>query len=249
LSSIACTWRHAEDISGEGGIDVWPVQEFPVDQFVLRDPATHDENAYGSYYVFRQLKQDVQGFKTREDEIVKGHDTDFPNRASAGVGRLESGTPFELSTDDGGKPNITNNFIFESNPPKCPHFAHIRKVNPRTPDTRGNLMIRRCITYGTRSDAKPKPGDPSMLVLDNTVPTEKLPTGGVGLLFQSYQADIRTQFETTQGWANSAGSGGIDPVIGQAQSAMLDWPVSTGPTRPRGLNFSAVKAPAAAGPT
>ena len=155
-----------EDIPAEGGIDRWPVLEFPVDQFVVRDPATNDESAYGSYYVFRQLEQDVRGFKTREDELVKGHDNDFPNRDSAGVGRLESGTPFELSANDGGKPNITNNFVFGSNPPKCPHFAHIRKVNPRTPDTRFHLMIRRGITYGTRSDAKPKPGDSSMLVLD-----------------------------------------------------------------------------------
>jgi deferrochelatase/peroxidase EfeB len=227
----------SEDIPAEGGIHHWPVHEFPVDQFVVRDPATNDESAYGSYFVFRQLEQDVRGFKTREEEIVKGHETDFPNRDSAGVGRLESGTPFEESADDGGVPNITNNFVFDSNPPYCPYFAHIRKVNPRTPETRAHLMIRRGITYGTRGDAKPKRGDPSMLVLDDTVPTNTLPTGGVGLLFQSYQADIRAQFETTQGWANSTGAGGIDPVIGQAQSAMLDWPLAYGTNQTERLDF------------
>lgn len=237
-----------EDIPGEGGIDKWPVQEFPVDQFVVPDPATQDESAYGSYFVFRQLEQDVRGFKTREDEIVDGHDTDFPNRDSAGVGRLESGTPFELSADDHGTPNITNNFMFGSNPPKCPHFAHIRKVNPRTPATKGNLMIRRGITYGTRSDAKPKPGDPSMLVLDDTVPTATLPTGGVGLLFQSYQADIANQFETTQKWANSTGAGGIDPVIGQGSSAMLDWPLAYGSNQTERLDFFARKSGGGSGP-
>ena len=225
-----------EDIPAEGGIDIWPVQEFPVDQFVVRDPAVAENSAYGSYFVFRQLEQDVRGFKTREDQIVKGRDKDFPNRDSAGVGRLESGTPFEITADDNDKPNITNNFVFLSNPPRCPHFAHIRKVNPRTPETKCNLMIRRGITYGTRDDAKPKPGDPSTLVLDNTVPIEKLPTGGVGLLFQAYQANIKNQFETTQGWANSRDNG-VDPVIGQAESAMLAWPVDYATNKTKDLDF------------
>jgi deferrochelatase/peroxidase EfeB len=224
-----------EDIPAEGGIDIWPRTEFPVNQFVVRDPGSKDHSAYGSYYVFRQLEQDVRGFKTREDQIVAAIPA-FANRDSAGVGRLESGTPFELSNDDGGKPNITNNFVFSSNPSKCPHFAHIRKVNPRTDDTRGNLMIRRGITYGTRADAKPDPADPTKLVLQE-VPTEQTPTGGVGLLFQAYQADIKKQFETTQGWANSGGNGGVDPVIGQADAAVLDWPNSYGGTVTTNLNF------------
>ena len=226
-----------EDVPGEGGIDKWPVQEFPVDQFVVRDPGTSDSSAYGSYFVFRQLEQDVRGFKTREDEIVAGHDADFGNRDSAGVGRLESGTPFELSADDGGTPDITNNFTFTTEPPRCPHFAHIRKVNPRTDATRGAIMIRRGITYGTRADAAPKAGDPTMLVLDDTAATNTLPTGGVGLLFQSYQSDIAAQFETTQGWANNAGGGGIDPVIGQAPTATLAWPTSYGSTQTETLDF------------
>jgi Dyp-type peroxidase family len=225
-----------EDIPAEGGIDVWPKTEFPVNQFVVRDPGSTDHSAYGSYYVFRQLEQDVRGFKTREDQIVAAIPA-FSNRDSAGVGRLESGTPFELSDDDKDlPPNITNNFVFSSNPPKCPHFAHIRKVNPRTDATRGNLMIRRGITYGTRTDAAPDPSDPTKLILQD-VPTEQTPTGGVGLLFQAYQADIQKQFETTQGWANSGDNGGVDPVIGQADAAVLDWPNSYGGTTTTNLNF------------
>lgn len=224
----------AEEASG--GMDKWPLRPFPVDQFVVRDPAVADPSAYGSYFVFRQLEQDVRGFKTREDEIVDGQ-TNFANRDSAGVGRLESGSPFEMRKEDpkDGEgheiPDITNNFTFVSNPPRCPAFAHIRKVNPRTAATQGNLMIRRGMTYGTRADASPKADDPSMLVLDDTVPTETLPTGGVGLLFQSYQASIRAGFETSQGWANST-DGGIDPVIGQAPSADLDWPMEYGAVAP-----------------
>lgn len=229
-----------EDFPAEianGGMDKWPLTLFPVDQFVVRDPAIGAPSAYGSYFVFRQLEQDVRGFKTREDEIVSGHEETFDNRDSAGVGRLESGSPFELRKDDvdaGGTavpPDITNNFTFTSNPPKCPAFAHIRKVNPRTAATQGALMIRRGMTYGTRADASPKPGDPSMLVLDDTVATASLPTGCVGLLFQSYQANIAKQFETSQRWANSA-TDGVDPVIGQTSAAVENWPNSYGAVAP-----------------
>jgi deferrochelatase/peroxidase EfeB len=239
-----------EDFPGEianGGMDKWPLTPFPVNQFVVRDPAVDDPTAYGSYFVFRQLEQDVRGFKTREDEIVKGHEPDFENRDSAGVGRLESGTPFELRDKDPkdptGKtdlPDITNNFTFITNPPNCPHFAHIRKVNPRTAATQGNLMIRRGMTYGIRKDASFDPNDASKLVLEDEVESEDLPSGGVGLLFQSYQADIRNQFETTQGWANSIRDGGLDPVIGQAPAAIEDWPLvygGVGPGKTEKLDF------------
>lgn len=242
-----------EDFAAEkanGGMDSWPLKPFPVDQFVVRDPAVADHSAYGSYFVFRQLEQDVRGFKTREDEIVAGHEGKFDNRDSAGVGRLESGSPFEMRKDDPGDvPDITNNFTFTSDPPKCPAFAHIRKVNPRTAATQGNLMIRRGMTYGTRADASPKAGDPSMLILDDTVATETLPTGGVGLLFQSYQANIRTGFETSQAWANSTDDG-IDPVIGQAPTAELDWPNAYGAVAPNTekLDFYARKDGGGQGP-
>lgn len=67
-----------EDIPSEGGINKWPVTEFPVDQFVIPDPAAADPFAYGSYFVFRQLEQDVFGFKTREDELTDGRSKTFP---------------------------------------------------------------------------------------------------------------------------------------------------------------------------
>ncbi len=237
-----------EDIPSEGGINKWPRAEFPVDQFVIPDPAIADPCAYGSYFVFRQLEQDVLGFKTREDELTDGQDKTFPNRDSAGVGRLESGTPFELSQDDHGFADLTNNFTYGEDPARCPHFAHIRKVNPRTDATREHLMIRRGITYGTRDDAKADPADPSKLVLEEGVPTAKMPAGGVGLLFQSYQANIADQFETTQGWANSTGDGGVDPVIGQAQSAVLDWPRLYGKPETDPVEYFSRKGAPPAGP-
>jgi hypothetical protein len=78
-------------------------------------------------------------------------------------------------------------------------------------------MARRGIPYGLRTDG---PNDDQ---IDNK------PTGGVGLIFMAYQADIENQFEFTQNkWVDNrqfarplviAGpETGIDPVIGQLPS-------------------------------
>ena len=219
----------AEDVAAaKTGNQELPDAGFPVDQFVVRDSAVNDPYAYGSYFVFRQLEQFVRAFRDREELLTVGRDDDFPNRDSAGIGRLESGTPFELRPDDGTDaaplpPDVTNNFRFTTDPPHCPHFAHIRKVNPRTADTRRWIMIRRGMTYGTRDDAAPDPAHPARLVLADEPKPDQIPVDGVGLLFQAYQANIAAQFETTQKAANSP-AGGIDPVIGQANAAPLDWP-------------------------
>lgn len=108
-------------------------------------------------------------------------------------------------------------------------------------------MIRRGITYGTRADASPDPKDPSKLVLADGVDTVNMPPGGVGLLFQSYQANIANQFEVTQGWANSA-DGGVDPVIGQTQSALLDWPRFYGSAEIDKVEFYSRRGASPAGP-
>lgn len=227
-----------EDLTDEGGMYIWPTKEFPVDQFVVRDPGVDGTTAYGSYYVFRKLKQDVVGFKAREDDINKNFGISFPNRDSAGVGRLESGTPSERTNDDGQSPDVTNNFAFDSNPARCPAFAHIRKVNPRTDATHGNLMVRRGMTYGERCDASVDPDDPTKLVIPDDFKAADFGNSDVGLLFQSYQADIAKQFETTQIWANSANSGGTDPVIGQADLCPLEWPTTyDSSTKPESLDF------------
>lgn len=233
-----------EDIPGEKGIDKWPIEEFPVSQFVVRDPGVNDEAAYGSYFVFRQLEQNVAEFKAREDEINKGFDdktsSSFPNRDSVSVGRLESGIPYEVSNvRPTPKPtSVTNNFAFTTEPPHCPHFSHIRVVNPRTEETRSQIMIRRGITYGTREDAKPKHGDPSMLILVDDPPDDAVfPSDGVGLLFQSYQANIANQFEETQRRANSTIGGVVDPVIGQQNSCPVLWPVTYGAAGTDAVDF------------
>lgn len=199
----------------------------PVSQLILRDPAGSHETSFGSYFVYRKLEQDVRRFKLLEEALSKGSNNGELAGASV-VGRYENGFP--VLTGGGAKTapalpggEIPNDFDFTLEHPgeeglKCPFAAHIRKTNPRRADSQGRLMARRGITYGDRKD-DPGASDP-----------KGKPTGGVGLLFMSYQSDIEGQFEFTQNaWANNPNFDflapahlkpvGIDPLIGQPEKA------------------------------
>ncbi|MCA1569840.1 MAG: hypothetical protein LC798_05860 [Chloroflexi bacterium] len=97
----------------------------------------------------------------------------------------------------------------------CPHFAHIRKVNPRdlVTDqgdelvTRSLQMVRRGITWG-----------------EPYVEGEGPEAADRGLLFMSYQTSITDAFEfLSHGWMNRViapeGKGGHDLLVGQAGDA------------------------------
>ncbi len=111
----------------------------------------------------------------------------------------------------------------------CPHWSHIRKVNPRDDDTnfgdefdtRTRRFLRRGIPYGD-----PFPGD----ALNDDGKDR-------GLLFIAYHASLVESFERiTQDWANQTDTPspkGHDPVIGQtnagdSRSRMVSVPSRTG---------------------
>ncbi|MCU0355240.1 MAG: Dyp-type peroxidase [Cytophagales bacterium] len=194
----------------------------PLSQVLVPDPLAGTTDAFGSYFVFRKLEQDVQGFKKAEQElgkelekIAKAKHVDFdPERAGAMlVGRFEDGTPVVLSETDGmiGSGTANNfNYAKDTDGLKCPFHAHVRKSNPRT---NGKIdehtMARRGITYGSR---QVNPAFEQSFA--------QMPTGGVGLLFMSFQASIERQFQFIQrGWANNTNfpvpNTGIDAIIGQ----------------------------------
>lgn len=202
------------------------------------DPNRDTNDSHGSYFVFRKLEQNVRAFKEAENQLAKNIGLPQHEKERAGaliVGRFEDGTPVTLSRDDGmiGSGSV-NNFDYSNDIAgnKCPFQAHIRKSNPRgsggaepLPDEKKHIMARRGIPYGQREVSTAIEGEP-----------EQFPTGGVGLLFQSFQADLANQFEFIQrNWvdnpsfpfSNPAGHTGIDPLIGQAASASdrdYDWP-------------------------
>lgn len=103
----------------------------------------------------------------------------------------------------------------------CPHFAHIRKVNPRDSstdlgkiaDSLIRMILRRGIPFGPPVAGQKKPSA-SLLKKER------------GLMFVCYQSSIEDQFEfLTRRWSNSPvqpNFGGHDPVIGQQGSSRGD---------------------------
>jgi Dyp-type peroxidase family len=220
--------RHGISLNEPDSPDVKFDPSASTDLVLIEDPYAMNENPvnYGSYFVFRKLEQNVRGFKSAEEAIGKAlFPDDEEKQEIAGayiVGRYENGSPIiESEEDDEVKdPGTFNNFNYKSDPSggMCPHFAHIRKTNPRgdlkgAENFKSHIMARRGIPFGHREV------DPTL----DPAP-EQLPTEGVGLLFMSYQASIENQFEFIQSkWANTANFPttvggdltGVDLIIGQ----------------------------------
>ncbi len=179
-------------------------------QFVLGYPATIGASAQtvgslwanGSFAAFRRLYQDVAAFRVQAAAGVTSSNPQLsPDQtAAAMIGRWPSGAPLELNpTADPGPTGITNAFEYKANDDDghiCPHFAHIRKANPRDETTPSpgsdnpalHRMLRRGIPFGL-----PLP--------------EGATDDGVqrGLHFFCVVADLDQQFEFVQRqWLNNA---------------------------------------------
>lgn len=167
---------------------------FPLTQVLVKDPLVENENAFGSFLVFRKLEQDVKGFKKQERHIAERMNLENDEVVGAAmVGRFEDGTPYALSQEDGILDNLTNNFKYGNKSGKCPFVNHIRTMNERDDVSRSMIMARRGIPYGPVSD------------IEDTGEKKK------GLLFMSFQNNIKSQFEASQLRANEK----KDPIIGQ----------------------------------
>ena len=223
----------AEDVEREARSHWDPA--FPPSQFLVKDPGDDEPTSFGSFFVFRKLEQNVQGFKQQEQALASALNLangPFQDRPGALlVGRFEDGSPVVLDPLPTDMPPI-NDFDFRSDEQgnRCPFIAHIRKTNPRgesplhlakdlgfastVRQERSHIMARRGITYGERTYNE----------VSNDF--DEVPTGGVGLLFMAYMASLENQFEFTQAtWANNenfvTGSVGVDPVIGQGPGAAV----------------------------
>jgi Dyp-type peroxidase family len=218
---------------------------------------------HGSYLVCRRLRQDVQSFWEFVVNTAAELGVPAQRFASMLVGRWPSGSPVmrtpaaddrELGADD----LANNHFLFEDDTRPsnlipipgykgdkedqaradmlgtvCPHFAHIRKVNPRdgstdlgkVSDSLIRMIIRRGIPFGPPVAGQKKP-------------SAKLLKKERGLMFVCFQSSIEDQFEfLTRRWSNSPiqpNFGGHDPVIGQegssatARERFIDFPKDGG---------------------
>ncbi|MES2772765.1 MAG: Dyp-type peroxidase [Bacteroidota bacterium] len=221
--------------------------------------------AKGSYLVVRRLQQDVTAFWTFVAAAASQVGLTADKVAAMLIGRWPSGAPIirEPGADNPalGEDSFANNhFIFDDAtrpselqpipgyagdnfPPGmadflatvCPHFAHIRKVNPRDSatdlgkpsDNLIRMFLRRGIPFGAP-------------VIGVKNPSKDLLEQERGLMFISYGSSIEDQFEFVQRrWSNipvQPNMGGHDPIIGQNGGAadrkrFIDFPTTSGPIR------------------
>jgi len=162
----------------------------------------------GTYFVLRQLREDVDGFWNFLNDKSKNDDGSLNTEESTKLaakmmGRWPSGAPLVLHPDkDPGGLSDENDFLYTDTDKlglKCPFGAHTRRTNPRDnfeetgPDeslhlTKKHRIMRRVRSYGEKYTASA---------------TQHTPVDEVGLLFGCFNADISRQFEFIQyTWAN-----------------------------------------------
>ena len=200
----------------------------------------------GSYLVFRQLQQDVPGFRRFLDEATRNADgssnpAEGTRLAARMVGRWPSGAPLLLAPEE-DNPHLVNenNFsYFRLDAPgyRCPVGAHIRRSNPRdTLDPRPgsnqsvalnkrHRLLRRGREYGT-----PVPADAS------GSPTS--PDDNRGLQFLCLSGNLARQFEFVQHtWLNNPTFHGLyddtDSIIGSHAALGNTFTVQAQPVRRR----------------
>lgn len=203
---------------------------------LTRDPFAKEDDAYGSYLVYRKLGQDVEAFDARVAALAQSLGVTPELAGAMVVGRFKDGTPVVRSDKASVGNEVENDFDFtpDDSASKCPFHSHIRKVNPRgtTPLTsldseRKRRIVRRGIPYG-----RPVPG------VAHNVPADPDPKAPRGLLFMCFQANVEDQFEFIQRtWVDNEHfptgipplglfrkDTGDDPVIGQDSDETQWWP-------------------------
>lgn len=208
----------ASAVTGTDWSPVFPLRDVLVD-------GIGDVDEYGSYLVFRKLEQNVRLFKQAEQGLAceLALEEDGERAGAMIVGRFEKGTPLVLSgTDDRpGREDLTFTYSDDGDGGRCPFQAHIRRMNPRTDEARRHVITRRGQTYGDRPPVEA--GEHAEGKDDDDL--NGLPTGGVGLLFMAFGADVENRFEYLQHLANTAQEHqGLDPVIGQGDPVPAAWP-------------------------
>jgi len=162
----------------------------------------------GTYFVLRQLKEDVDGFWSFLNEKTKNEDgtvnaEESTKLAAKMMGRWPGGAPLVKYPDkDPGILSDDNDFTYidtDKQGLKCPFGSHIRRTNPRDNFeetgpaeslrlTKKHRIMRRVRSYGETFTGSA---------------TRHTPNNEVGILFGCFNADISRQFEFIQyTWAN-----------------------------------------------
>ena len=186
--------------------------------------AFKDIGRNGTYFVLRQLEQNVNGYwsfikKQTMDEHGNTNNEEATKIAAKLMGRWPGGAPLVNHPDkDPGVDSDDNSFSYikkDKDGEKCPFGSHIRRMNPRdhfeesTPGVSLKLTRRHRIMRRVRSYGEDFIGSAN----------NHKPNGEVGLLFGCFNANISKQFEFIQyTWANSPKFKRLyddpDPIIG-----------------------------------
>ena len=170
--------------------------------------ANKDLGLDGTYFVLRQLQEDVDGFWSFLNEKTRNEDgsanpAESTKVAAKMMGRWPGGAPLvkypdsdpEIISDD----NDFNYIETDKLAMKCPFGSHVRRTNPRDNFeetgpaeslklTKKHRIMRRVRSYGENFTASA---------------TNHKPAGEVGVMFGCFVADISRQFEFIQyTWAN-----------------------------------------------
>lgn len=178
----------------------------------------------GTYFIVRQMQQDVEGFWNFMNTETSNQDGSINEQESTKlaarmVGRWPSGAPLtKFPEKDPGGVSDDNDFLYSKNDQqgsKCPLGSHLRRMNPRdsfendSPKeskllSNRHRLIRRARLYG----------DPFI-----GSPLNRKPQGEVGIFFNCFSADISRQFEFLHySWSNFPKIKNLyadpDPIIG-----------------------------------
>ena len=192
----------------------------------------------GSFLVFRQLSQDVAGFRqyietAANAACARGEVVEPDQVAAKMIGRWKSGAALVSSPDADPGSADTNDFGYHDDDPdglRCPLGAHVRRANPRDgahddPDvtlrsTRNHRILRRGRPYGP------------------PLPEGEEDDKERGLVFMCLNTDIERQFEFVQHtWLNnpvfSGLDGEVDPAVGPQPGGGGRFTVPQHPVRHR----------------
>ena len=222
------------------------------------NPRLRDLGRNGSYLVFRQLEQDVEGFWEYIRRASGGDERKMEDLAAAMVGRHRDGTPLvpgakcPIPGIDQG--DDLNQFDFDSDPEGsvCPIGAHIRRSNPRTgdyPPGNTNFLKRLISLFGFNKDTRRQDLVASTRyhrILRRGRQYGSDSTGDrnhKGLHFICLSANITRQFEFVQNaWIANAKFAGLqnesDPLLGNrlplsngSPTNQFSRPQKSGPAR------------------
>jgi Dyp-type peroxidase family len=193
----------------------------------------------GSFLVFRQLAQDVAGFRGHLEAAAvaagsRGTAVDAHRMGAKIVGRWMSGAPMVDYPDvDPGEVG-NNDFGYHEEDQeglRCPLGAHVRRANPRDSSdgkaaealrsTMNHRILRRGRPYGPPLTDPPEPGSED---------AER------GLVFMCLNTDIERQFEFVQHtWLNNPSFAGldgeVDPAVGPQREGGGAFTVPDRPVR------------------